>query len=62
MVEKLTHTSETEYDSAKELFEYFMERPGLPKTYDTSSGKAVWNYPVNREQVDLVREEKRVDS
>ena len=61
VVEKLTHSSETEYDSAKELFEYFMERPGLPKTYDTSSGKAVWNYPVNREQVDLVREEKRVE-
>ena len=53
---KLTHTTETEYDSPQEIYEYFMERPGMAKTYDTSSDSAVWNYPVNREKLDLLNE------
>ncbi|MEC9464962.1 MAG: hypothetical protein VX834_04205 [Myxococcota bacterium] len=53
---KLTHTTETEYDSPQEIFEYFMENPGMAKTYDTTSSSAVWNYPVNREKLDLLKE------
>ena len=40
----------------REIYEYFMGRVGLPKTYDTTSAKAVWNYPVKSERLDLVSE------
>jgi hypothetical protein len=52
----LEHTTETEYDSVEVIFDYFMDNPGLPKTYDTSPDAAVWNYPVNREKLDLLEE------
>ena len=52
----LKHESETLYDSPQEIYEYFMGRAGLPKTYDTTSKKAVWNYPVKSERLDLVSE------
>jgi len=55
-VSKLTHTTETEYDSPQEIYEFFMNNPGMAKTYDTSSDKAVWNYPVNREKLDMTNE------
>lgn len=55
-VGKLTHTTETEYDSPQEIYEFFMDNPGMAKTYDTSSGKAVWNYPVNREKLSVTNE------
>jgi hypothetical protein len=55
-VSQLTHTTETEYDSPQEIYEFFMDNPGMAKTYDTTSGKAVWNYPVNREKLDMTNE------
>ena len=60
-VKGLTMSAETQYDSSKELFEFYLADPGLPKTYDTSPGKAVWNYPVNKEKVVLTGEEVRVE-
>ncbi len=56
VVSKLTHTTETEYDSPQEIYEFFMDNPGMAKTYDTSSDSAVWNYPVYREQLDMTNE------
>jgi hypothetical protein len=55
-VSGLEHTTETEYDSVEVLFNYFMDNPGLPKTYDTSPDAPVWNYPVDREKLDLLKE------
>ncbi|MEE2962017.1 MAG: hypothetical protein VYA34_14880, partial [Myxococcota bacterium] len=57
----LVHTTESQYDSSQEIFNYFLERPGLPKTYDTDPGRPVWNYPVNREQVDLLDEVTKIE-
>ena len=55
-VSGLEHTTETEYDSVEVIFDYFMDNPGLPKTYDTSPDAPVWNYPVDREKLDLLTE------
>ena len=55
-VSGLKHETETLFDSPKEIYEYFMGRVGLPKTYDTTSAKAVWNYPVKSERMDLLSE------
>ena len=55
-VTSTNHVTETQYDSAEAVYDYFMDNPGLPKTYDTSSGKAVWNYPIYREKLDVVKE------
>jgi len=60
-VKGLTMSAETQYDSSKELFEFYLADPGLPKTYDTSPGKSVWNYPVNKEKVVMTGEETRVE-
>ena len=42
----VTASQETTYDSVAELDEYVVKDLGLPLTFDTSSGQAVWNYPV----------------
>ena len=55
-VTSTNHVTETQYDSAEAVYDYFMDNPGLPKTYDTTSGKAVWNYPIYREKLDVVKE------
>ena len=57
----ITHSSDTEFDSSKALFEFYLENPGLPKTYDTDPGKSVWNYPVNKEIVALKKSVSRVE-
>ena len=61
-VASLNHTTETEYDSVEVLFDYFMDNPGLPKTYDTSPDAAVWNYPVDREKLDILKETTVVEN
>ncbi len=38
---------ETVYDSVIEIHEFVTSRMGLPFVFDTSSGMAVWNYPVS---------------
>jgi hypothetical protein len=60
-VKGITMSAETVYDSSKELFEFYLADPGLPKVYDTSAGKTVWNYPVKKETVKLTKEEMRVE-
>ena len=43
---------ETVYDSVIEIHEFVTARMGLPFVFDTSSGMAVWNYPVSEIRID----------
>jgi hypothetical protein len=49
-------SQETTYDSVIEIHDFVMQKPGLPFVFDTSSGLAVWNYPVKRVRIDRVKE------
>ncbi len=51
----VTASQETTYDSVVELDAYVVADMGLPLTFDTSSGQAVWNYPVDRLRRDRLR-------
>ncbi len=44
---------ETTYDSVAEIDEFVVADLGLPFTFDTSSGQAVWNYPVSHIRRDV---------
>ncbi|MBI4511767.1 MAG: hypothetical protein HY698_19190 [Deltaproteobacteria bacterium] len=43
---------ETAYDSVIDIHEFITKNMGLPFTCDTSSGQAVWNYPVKTIRID----------
>ncbi|MEE8410119.1 MAG: hypothetical protein V3T05_10970 [Myxococcota bacterium] len=43
---------ETTYDSVVDIHNFVISDMGLPFTFDTSSGMAVWNYPVGDIRVD----------
>ncbi len=47
---------ETVYDSVIEIHEFVTARMGLPFVFDTSSGMAVWNYPVSEIRIDKLGE------
>ena len=44
---EVTAAQETTYDSVTAIDEFVVADMGLPFTFDTSSGQAVWNYPVS---------------
>ncbi|MCK6547381.1 hypothetical protein L6R52_16145 [Myxococcota bacterium] len=44
--------AESTYDSADAIHGFVAKSPGLPFTFDTDSGKAVWNYPVRFTRID----------
>ena len=52
---------ETAYDSVIDIHDFVTKNMGLPFTFDTSSGLAVWNYPVSRVRIDRTREVTRVE-
>lgn len=49
-----TAVQETTYDSVVEIDEYVVADMGLPLTFDTSAGQAVWNYPVDSIRRDVL--------
>jgi hypothetical protein len=52
---------ETVYDSVIDIHDFITKNMGLPFTCDTSSGLAVWNYPVDLVRIDRVREVEKVE-
>lgn len=52
---------ETVYDSVIDIHDFITKNMGLPFTCDTSSGLAVWNYPVEKCRIDRVKEIERVE-
>jgi hypothetical protein len=52
---------ETAYDSVIDIHDFVTKNMGLPFTFDTSSGLAVWNYPVSRVRIDRTRDESRTE-
>ena len=58
-VQGLLARHETTYDSAEAIHAFIMDRPGLPFTFDTSSGPTVWNYAVDFVRLDLIRKVDR---
>lgn len=52
---------ETVYDSVIDLHDFITKNMGLPFTFDTASGLAVWNYPVEKLRIDRVRQLERVE-
>jgi hypothetical protein len=52
---------ETTYDSVKEIHDFVTEKMGLPFVFDTCSGMAVWNYPVNHVRIDRQSEVERIE-
>lgn len=52
---------ETAYDGVIDLHDFITKNMGLPFTLDTSSGLAVWNYPVNRVRIDRLGEVPRIE-
>jgi PAS domain-containing protein len=52
---------ETAYDSVIDIHDFVTKNMGLPFTFDTSSGLAVWNYPVNRVRIDLTGDVERAE-
>lgn len=57
----VTASQETTYDSVTEIDEYVVKDIGLPFTFDTSSGQAVWNYPVMKVRRDVLGRHTRVE-
>lgn len=51
-VARVLASQETVYDSVIEIHEFVTARMGLPFVFDTSSGMAVWNYPVSEICID----------
>jgi len=60
-VARASAQQETAYDSVIDIHDFVIKNMGLPFTFDTSSGLAVWNYPVNRVRIDRTRDEARVE-
>lgn len=52
---------ETVYDSVIEIHDFVTARMGLPFVFDTSSGMAVWNYPVSEICIDKLGQIERVE-
>ncbi len=52
---------ETVYDSVIDIHDFITKNMGLPFTCDTSSGLAVWNYPVSDVRIDRVREVEKTE-
>jgi hypothetical protein len=52
---------ETAYDSVIDIHDFVTKNMGLPFTFDTSSGLAVWNYPVNRVRIDRTGDAERTE-
>jgi DNA-binding transcriptional regulator YdaS (Cro superfamily) len=50
---------ETVYDSVIEIHDFVTARMGLPFVFDTSSGMAVWNYPVSEIGIDKLGQLER---
>ncbi len=61
-VTELQHTADSDYQSVNEIFSAFMQTPGASWTYDTGAGKSVWNYAVNRQQLNLLNEVKETEA
>jgi hypothetical protein len=53
---------ETTYDSVAAIDEFVVADMGLPFTFDTSSGQAVWNYPVSHISRDVEQRVTRVEA
>ncbi len=51
-VRSMRSRQETTYDSVIDIHDFATANMGLPFTFDTSTGMAVWNYPVNYLRVD----------
>jgi hypothetical protein len=45
-----------------DIHDFVTKNMGLPFTFDTSSGMAVWNYPVKQIRIDRVQDAERVES
>jgi hypothetical protein len=52
---------ESEYDSVIDIHDFVTRNMGLPFVFDTSSGLAVWNYPVNHVRIDRIKDVDRVE-
>lgn len=52
---------ETAYDSVTDIHDFVTKNMGLPFTFDTSTGLAVWNYPVQSVRIDRNSEVQRVE-
>ncbi len=52
---------ETVYDSVIDIHDFATRNMGMPFTCDTSSGLAVWNYPVEKLRIDRLRQVDRVE-
>ncbi len=52
---------ETVYDSVIDIHDFITKNMGLPFTCDTSSGLAVWNYPVQKVRIDRLRTVDRTE-
>jgi outer membrane protein assembly factor BamB len=44
-----------------DLHDFVTKNMGLPFVFDTSSGLAVWNYPVNQVRIDRVKDVERTE-
>jgi hypothetical protein len=60
-VRALLLRQETVYDSVIDLHDFVTKNMGLPLVFDTSSGLAVWNYPVDFIRIDRASEVERVE-
>lgn len=60
-VRALRLRQETVYDSVIDIHDFVTKNMGLPLVFDTSSGLAVWNYPVDFVRLDRVGERERVE-
>lgn len=53
---------ETVYDSVIDTHDFVTKNMGLPFVFDTSSGLAVWNYPVDKVRIDRLGEVERSEA
>jgi hypothetical protein len=53
---------ETVYDSVTDIHDFVTKNMGLPFTFDTSAGLAVWNYPVQTIRIDRTYEVQRIEN
>ena len=61
-VRALLLRQETVYDSVIDLHDFVTKNMGLPLVFDTSSGLAVWNYPVDFVRIDRLGEVTRTEA
>jgi hypothetical protein len=60
-VSRALSRQETAYDSVVDIHDFVTKNMGLPFTFDTSSGLAVWNYPVNQVRIDRTKDVERTE-